>query len=92
MDEQMNKEAIHIKEIRELAKKYSREEIEGCITSQIEEGANICHPGGRTEQVVNELAKAGFVRDIVDKGTPLGEAVRLLAERIRLMQRGYKGE
>jgi len=88
----VGKESIHIKEIRELAKKYSHHEIEGCIASQIEEGENLCHPGGRTEQVVNELAKAGFVRDMVDKGTPLGEAVRLLAERIRLVQKGYKEE
>jgi len=88
----VEKESIHIKEIRELAKKYSHHEIEGCITSQIEEGENLCRHGGRTEQIINELAKAGFVRDTVDKGTPMGEAVRLLAERIRLVQRGYKEE
>ncbi|MGE5894406.1 MAG: hypothetical protein ACM34I_10160 [bacterium] len=84
----MDHQTFHIREIRELARKYTPEEMDGCIKSQIEEGANVCHTSGPPETIINELAKAGFVRDLMDKGVPLNEAVRILAERIRLVQKG----
>lgn len=45
-------------------------------------------PAAPPETIINDLAKAGFVRDLMDKGVPLNEAVRILAERIRLVQKG----
>ncbi len=81
---------IHIREIRELAKRFTPEEMETCIAHQLEKGENVCEVPGPTEHVINELAKAGFVRGLTDKGTPLMDAVRELARRIRLVQKGFK--
>ncbi|MGE5893316.1 MAG: hypothetical protein ACM34I_04615 [bacterium] len=85
----MEKQDINVREIRELAKRFSPEEIESCISQQLQEGENVCIPGP-TEYVINELSKAQFVRSLVDKGTPLMDAVRELARRIRLVQRGFE--
>ncbi len=86
----MRREEIDIREIRELAKRFTPEEIDNCIIQHLEEGENVCEVTGSTEQVINELAKAGFVRGLVDKGTPLMDAVRDLARRIRLVQKGFE--
>lgn len=88
----MNRQEIHIKEIKELAKKFTPEQIENCITQQIQEGINICDISGPTEHVINELSKAVFVRDLMDKGLPISDAVRELAKRIRLVQMAFKEE
>jgi hypothetical protein len=83
---------IDVKEIRELAKKFSPEEIETCIKQQLEEGTNVCEIKGPTEYVIGELAKAEFVKTLMGKGMPLTDAVRELARRIRLVQKGFKEE
>jgi hypothetical protein len=88
----MERQEIHIKEIRELAKKFTPEQIESCIAQQMHEGANICDISGPTEYVINELSKAGFVRDLMDKGMSMTDAVRELAKRIRLVQMAFKEE
>ncbi len=84
----MAKEDIHIGEIRELAKRFTAEEIEGCINQQMQEGKNVCFAEGPAEHIINELAKAEFVRSRVEKGTPLTDAIRELARRIRQVQKG----
>jgi hypothetical protein len=84
--------SVDIKEIRELAKKFTPEEIETCIKQQLQEGTNICEVTGPTERVIGELAKAEFVKDLTGKGISLTDAVRELARRIRLVQKGFKEE
>ncbi len=81
-----------MKDIRELAKRYTPEEIEGCISQQIEEGKNICDVIGPTEKVLNELSKAEYVRELMEKGMKLSEAIRELAKRIRNVQKGFEEE
>jgi hypothetical protein len=83
---------IDIKEIRELAKKFTPEEIETCIKQQLQEGTNICEVTGPAEQVIGELAKAQFVKELTEKGLSITDAVRELARRIRLVQKGFKEE
>ncbi len=89
MTNTVDKESIDFKEIKTLAKKYSREEIEGCISQQIESGSNECTLSGPVEKVINELSKAEFVRRMVDEGSSLSDAVRDLAKRIRTVQQGF---
>ncbi|GER93874.1 hypothetical protein A45J_1631 [hot springs metagenome] len=88
----MNRQEIHIKEIKELAKKFTPEQIEGCISQQMHEGTNVCDISGTTEQVINDLSKARFVRDLMDKRMSMTDAVRELAKRIRLVQMAFKEE
>jgi len=86
----MEKQDTDIKEIRELAKKFTPEEIENCIQQQLQEGTNICEVAGPTEYVIGELAKAEVVKELMEKGMSLTDAVRELARRIRLVQKGFK--
>ena len=86
----MEKQEIHIREIRKLAKKFAPEQIEDCITQQMREGVNICDVSGPTEHVISELAKASFVRDLTDREMSMTDAVRELAKRIRLVQMAFK--
>jgi hypothetical protein len=88
----MNRQETHIKEIRELAKKFTPEQIESCIAQQMQEGTNVCDISGPTGYVINALSKAGFVRDLMDKGMSMADSVRELAKRMRLVQMAFKEE
>jgi hypothetical protein len=83
---------IDIKEIKELSKRFTPEQIEGCITQQVETGENICLRNESAEKIINELSKAGVIRDLTDEGMSLADALRELARRMRLVQKGFKGE
>ncbi|MBZ0156902.1 MAG: hypothetical protein K8I29_11930 [Alphaproteobacteria bacterium] len=83
--------ALNIKEIKEIAEKFTPEQIEGCIHQQIRTGSNVCLDSRPTEEIVNELSKAEFVRKLMQRGVSLPEALRELAKQIRLMQAGFEG-
>lgn len=83
---------VDIKQIKEIAKRFTPEQIEGCITQQLETGENICLRNESTEKIINELSKAEFIRDLINKGISLADALRELARRMKLVQRGFKGE
>lgn len=80
---------MNISEIREIAKRFTPEQIEGCITQQIETGKNICLINESSEKIIDELSKAGFVKNLMEKGMSLADALRELARRIRLMQQSF---
>lgn len=77
---------MEIGEIKELARRFTPEEIEGCIAEQLETGKNICLRNKSTEKIINELSKARFVRDMMERGYSFTDALRELARRIRQIQ------
>jgi uncharacterized protein YoaH (UPF0181 family) len=81
---------MDIKHIREIAKKYTPEQIEGCISEQMDTGKNICLTDETSEKIINELSKAEVVSELMDQGMDLADALRELARRIRLVQSGFK--
>lgn len=81
---------VDIKEIRQLAKKYSPEQIEECIRQQMEQGENVCLKDDNTEEIVGELSKAELVRGLMEKGMSLSDALRELARRIRMVHHEFK--
>ncbi len=83
-----------IKEIKELAQKYRPDQIERCITQQLETGENVCIVDETTEKVIGELSKASFIRRMMDeKGMTLPDALRELSNRMRAMvERARKQE
>jgi cell fate (sporulation/competence/biofilm development) regulator YmcA (YheA/YmcA/DUF963 family) len=81
---------MDIKHIREISKKYTPEQIEGCITQQIETGKNVCLTDETSEKIINELSKADVVREFMNQGMDLADALRELARRMRLVQSGFK--
>ena len=82
---------LSIKEVRELAARLSAEEIESCIHHQLDEGHNPCAPDEQAEEAMNVLAKAEYVRHLMDRGQTLSEAIRELGRRIRAVQQGGPG-
>jgi len=83
---------VNIKQIKEIAGRYTPEQIEGCISRQLETGENICMKDGDSEKIINELSKAEVIREMTDKGMSLADALRELARRMRLFQSGSKEE
>ena len=83
---------MNIKQIKEIAGRYTPEQIEGCISRQLETGENICMKDGDSEKIINELSKAEVIREMTDKGMSLADALRELARRMRLFQSGSKEE
>ena len=80
-----------VRQIKDIAQRYSPEEIESCITQQVETGKNICLTDEHSEKTINELAKAGVIKDLMSQGLGLSDALRELARRMRLLQAGFKG-
>ena len=80
--------ATDIKELKKLAKKFTPEQIEGCITQQIDTGENICLKDQSAEKIINELSGAEYIKRLVDKGMSLADALRELARRMRQAQGG----
>ncbi len=78
---------MDVKEIKELAKKFSPEQIEGCITQQLETGKNVCLKNPSAEYIINELSKAEFIKKLMGEGMELADALRELAKRMRNIQR-----
>jgi Mn-dependent DtxR family transcriptional regulator len=83
---------MHLKEIKELAKKFTADELNLCIDQQLKEGKNICDVSGPMVEVLNALSKAEYVKNLMNKGVSLTDAVRELAKKIREVQQGFKSE
>lgn len=84
----MNNKSVSIREIRRLAIADNADKLERCLDSQLNVGENDCLGGEETGEIVSLLAKAAFVRRVVDKeGVSVNEAVRVLGARMR----GYSG-
>ncbi|HDQ45822.1 MAG TPA: hypothetical protein ENN17_10060 [bacterium] len=74
-----------IHQVRELAEKFSHDELERCIDRQIGEGTNPCCLCSTAEETVNILSKASWVRKQIETGTSpsLTDALRKLAASMR---------
>ncbi len=80
---------MNIKEIKEIARKFTPEQIEACIQETLKNGkpqTQECNPSGDIVEMLNTLAKAQTVRELIDKGYTEVEALRELAKKIREIQ------
>lgn len=77
-----------IQHVRELAEKYSRDELEKCIDQQLGEQSNACFAGGDDIETMNVLAKASWIREQLESGAceSLTDAIRKLAASMRNVQ------
>jgi len=82
----MNQQSLNIKAIREIARDFDFDTIESCMQLAIMNKENPCYSKDETEEAVNILAKASFVRGQMNKGLSLSESVRELGKRIRAVQ------
>jgi len=76
--------SFEIKEIRELAKKVSLEEMGAPSLSSSSTGENLCLGDESSEKVIAELAMAQFIISIRGKGMTLADSLRL--RRLRSLQ------
>ena len=83
---------MDVKQIKDLANRFTPEQIEGSNTMHIQTGKNICLTDNNSEKIINELSKAEVIRDLMDTGMSLADALRELARRMRLIQSGFKEE
>ncbi|HHG75001.1 DUF6952 family protein [Persephonella sp.] len=84
---------MNIKEIKELAKRFTPEEIELCIDQTLKIGKPTlegCEVSGDLMEILNTLAKAETVRELMEQGMTEVEAIRELARRIRKIQGAEK--
>ncbi len=71
------------RELKRLAEKYSLEQIENCISQQLEKGENACELVDKEDKVIAELSEAAVVRELMNSGMKFSEALRELGRRIR---------
>jgi cell fate (sporulation/competence/biofilm development) regulator YmcA (YheA/YmcA/DUF963 family) len=74
---------MNTQEIKKLVEKYSLDQLNTCISQQIEKGENLCDIVDDDGVVIAELSKAGVIRELMDKGMRFSDALRELAKRIR---------
>jgi len=70
-------------ELKKIVEKYSAEQLEACIRQQLDKGENACEIVEETDSVIEELSKAGVVRELMDKGMKFSDALRELGRKIR---------
>jgi hypothetical protein len=81
---------MDVRQIKEIALKYTAEQIEGCITQQIDTGQNICLTDKKSEAIINDLSKADVIRELLNKGMSLADSLRELARRMRIAQQHFQ--
>ena len=81
-----------MKEVREMAEKYSHEELEQCITDQLKSGSNSCFTGSNVEETMNVLSKSSYIKQLVEEGKSesIMDAIRKMAASIRSLQQNKK--
>lgn len=80
---------MNIKEIKELSMKFSPQQIEKCINETLKNGRPLtegCNPSGDIIEILNTLAKAQTVRELMEQGMSQVEAIREIAKKIREFQ------
>lgn len=82
----MNKQKINFSEIREVAMRFDTQTIAECQQQAINNQGNTCYSNSRLDEVMNVLAKAGFIRSEMDKGKQITQAFRELGKRVRAIQ------
>ena len=71
-------------DISNLSSEHSATALSDCLSDQLENGENTCYQGREPTQAMAVLAKAAFVRGLVEReGLTLRQAVRELGIRMR---------
>ena len=83
---QMAHSPMPIAQIRAVATRFDAEAIETCIQLALKKKDNPCYDADGVEEIMLVLAKVKFVRNKMEQGTSLAEAIRELGKRIRSFQ------
>jgi hypothetical protein len=69
--------------VRSLAERYSYEQLDACLQAEISGGINRCVDRADRDIAIDLLARAGQVRQLLDGGMVVNEAMRELGRRMR---------
>jgi len=83
-----------MKDVREMAEKYSHKELEQCIEDQLKSGNNTCFTGSTVEETMNVLSKASYIKQLVEEGKSesIMDGLRKMAASIRSLAENKKEE
>ena len=71
--------------VRQLVQRFTAEELDQCVTQQVNESNNTCLAGNDAGNLLDELTKANFIKHLVEHGMPDQEAFRELGRRMRVL-------
>lgn len=74
-----------IADVRKLALQHEADVLEENINWQIANGTNPIYGVGTSEEIVGVLSKAKVVRQLMDNGMTIQEALRELGRRVRMI-------
>lgn len=74
---------MDVKEIRELAAKYSFDELEQLVEEMLSTEGEAIQTNPERSELFNSLVKAEAVRKFMDQGMTQGEAIRELGRKMR---------
>lgn len=74
---------MDVKEIRELAAKYSFDELERLVEEMLSTEGEALQTDPERSELFNSLVKAESVRKFMDQGMTQGEAIRELGRKMR---------
>lgn len=79
-----NDARMDLKEIRELAAKYSVAELDSLVEEMLRTEGDALQSDAERSELFNSLVKAETVRGLMDQGMSEGEAIRELGRRMRV--------
>jgi hypothetical protein len=74
---------MDLKALRHLAQTYSIEQLNACVEELESTGACSCWQKDEPMDVMTDLLQAIEVRQALDRGEPLSEAIREFSKRVR---------
>ena len=75
---------MNVQAIRQLAEKFSVNELELCVDDQLNNHNNLCYRGSSEEETIDSLSKASYIRQLMDdENLTLNDAIRKLTRTIR---------
>jgi hypothetical protein len=81
----MNSNVSTMAMVRQLVHKYTLEDLGQCMNEQISKASNACVNNGSRDDMLNALAKAGFVKQLMAQEWLLNQAMRELGRRMRAL-------
>ena len=83
-----NHNSSNIYQLRLLAEQFESAQLDSCLASQLANNCNQCIAHTDSETTVSLLAKASFIRKLVNDGYSLNGALREMGKRMRAL--GYQ--
>lgn len=81
-----------ITDVRDLANQFDAAALTQCMEQALQDNSNPCYSAVVADEVINVLAKARFVKQLILQGMPIHEAMRELGKRMRALSGNVKLE